>query len=142
MGQALDAKKATILEAVIAELPEEGGARSLAPLLFARPPAEDLAAFDKGALPIAVQSADRALGRYTSGDPEVVVEEPEGFTLSGEAQQLVTIVNRDMAFLFDSVAAEIAAREGVSLPEIAARVIAAIEADRAARGGPTPGPRG
>ena len=38
--------------------------------------------------------------------------------------------------------AEIAAREGVSLPEIAARVIAAIEADRAARGGPTPGPRG
>ena len=110
MGQALDAKKATILEAVIAELPEEGGARSLAPLLFARPPAEDLAAFDKGALPIAVQSADRALGRYTSGDPEVVVEEPEGFTLSGEAQQLVTIVNRDMAFLFDSVAAEIAAR--------------------------------
>lgn len=36
---------------------------------------------------------------------------------------------------------EIAARDGVSLEEIARRVIAAIEAERAARGGPGPGPR-
>lgn len=38
--------------------------------------------------------------------------------------------------------AEIAEREGVGLEVIAARVVAAIEADRAARGGPVPEPGG
>ncbi|WP_322186464.1 NAD-glutamate dehydrogenase [Fulvimarina sp. 2208YS6-2-32] len=102
--------KAKTLQAVVDLLHEGDPSMSLAPLLFARPPAEDLAAFDAASLALAVGHATAALLDHTGDGPIVRVEEPENFRRNGNRQLLVTVVTRDMPFLFDSLSGELAAR--------------------------------
>ncbi|WP_152046497.1 NAD-glutamate dehydrogenase [Aureimonas psammosilenae] len=85
-------------------------ARGLGPLLFARPPAEDLRPIDPAGLGLAAETAADALGRHRPGGHDVHVARPESLTRRGSPLALLTVVNDDMPFLFDSVTAEIAAR--------------------------------
>ncbi|TFF22167.1 NAD-glutamate dehydrogenase [Jiella endophytica] len=82
----------------------------LAPLLFARPPVEDLEAFDTAALAAAARTGAEALAAHRPGRPLVWIDRPDDFRHKGEPQELVTIACDDMAFLFDSLTAEIAER--------------------------------
>ncbi|KAA0968263.1 NAD-glutamate dehydrogenase [Aureimonas fodinaquatilis] len=100
--------KATIIEDALQAVTNEGPATLLVPLLLARPPADDLAAFPPRALAIAAEQAGAALSSHRSGQPLVATERPEGFTLEGKPLLLVTLVNDDRPFLFDSVVAEVA----------------------------------
>ena len=103
-----DTSKSAILSAVEAVI---GGGRPeavLAPLLFARPPAEDLAAFKPEALAAAARAGIAALDAHRRGRFVVAIERPKAFLHGEEPQDLVTVVSDDMAFLFDSVTAEIA----------------------------------
>ena len=129
-------EKAGIIAAVAERLGTEPGA-ALAALLLARPPAEDLAAFEPDALALAVRHAADSLARHRPGTPLVRVERPEGLTEGATPLRLVTVVNDDKPFLFDSVLAELAengsairyishpvlevAREGAGAPFAAAR---------------------
>ncbi|WP_206455846.1 NAD-glutamate dehydrogenase [Aurantimonas marina] len=100
--------KSAILSAVEAEIGEGRPEAILAPLLFARPPAEDLAAFTPDALAAAARAGIAALDSHRRGRFVVAIERPEAFLHGGELQDLVTVVSDDMAFLFDSITAEIA----------------------------------
>ncbi|WP_062226556.1 NAD-glutamate dehydrogenase [Aureimonas frigidaquae] len=100
--------KRAIIERVLAETPADQAAHRLVPLLLARPPATDLIAFAPRALAIAADRAAAALARHRSGEPLVVTEEPEGFALDGRPLLLITLVNDDRPFLFDSAVAEVA----------------------------------
>jgi glutamate dehydrogenase len=102
--------KADILTAILGSLGAAGDAAILAPLLFDRPPADDLEGFAPAALALAARRAVAALAAHRVGLPVVAVEEHAAFSLGGTDLRLVTIVNDDMPFLFDSVMAEIAER--------------------------------
>ncbi|BDA86820.1 NAD-glutamate dehydrogenase [Aureimonas sp. SA4125] len=102
--------KADILAAVLATLDTAGDAATLAPLLFDRPPADDLAGFEPAALAFAAAHAAAALTAHRAGSPVVAVEMADTFAVAGTELLLTTIVNDDMPFLFDSVMAEIAER--------------------------------
>ncbi|WP_040489965.1 NAD-glutamate dehydrogenase [Fulvimarina pelagi] len=110
MHKPVGSTKLELLEAVIGQFPEGDAAASLAPLLFARPPVEDLRAFEVNSLAISVRAATDCLLSHKGEGPVVRVDEPDDFERDGDRLQLVTIVNRDMPFLFDSLAGEIAAR--------------------------------
>ncbi len=100
--------KATIISAVEAAIGEGRSEATLAPLLFARPPAEDLAAFEAQALAAAAAAGLEALKAQRPGQSVVHIDRPDGFSAEGEAQELISVVSDDMAFLFDSITAEIA----------------------------------
>ncbi|KQT42897.1 NAD-glutamate dehydrogenase [Aureimonas sp. Leaf454] len=102
--------KAELLAAVASHIAPSRFEASLGDLLLARPPVEDLHPFAPDALSRAVNRAGVALSEHRSGHPVVRVERPEGFAAGSEALALVTIVNDDMPFLFDSVMAEITER--------------------------------
>ncbi|MEF2074103.1 NAD-glutamate dehydrogenase [Consotaella aegiceratis] len=102
------AAKAAILEGVQARIGSAEPQHSLAPLLFERPPADDLKAVDEEALAAAVDCAIAALKAHRAGEPVVALVTPGVSTSSGQPLQLITVVNDDMSFLFDSVTSEIA----------------------------------
>ncbi len=103
-----DIDKSAILSAVEAAIGEARPEAILAPLLFARPPAEDLAAFTPDALAAAAKVGIAALEAHRRGQIVVRIERPDAFLHGDEPQDLVTVVSDDMAFLFDSLTAEIA----------------------------------
>ncbi|WP_370196809.1 NAD-glutamate dehydrogenase [Aurantimonas sp.] len=101
--------KTEILSAIEAAIGEDGAEATLAPLLFARPPAEDLAEFTPEALALAARAGFEALCDHRRGAHLVRIEQPDGFVLrDGRKLELITVVSDDMPFLFDSVTAEIA----------------------------------
>ena len=103
-----DTHKAAVLAAVTKAIGTDGAEATLAPLLFARPPAHDLKAFDPAALAAAARAGFEALAAHRPGAPVVRLERPAEFLRQGRPQDLVTVVSDDMVFLFDSVTAEIA----------------------------------
>ena len=103
-----DTHKAAVLAAVTKAIGTDGAEAILAPLLFARPPAHDLKAFEPDALAAAARAGLAALAAHRPGAPVVRIERPAGFVRQGRPQDLVTVVSDDMVFLFDSVTAEIA----------------------------------
>ncbi|KQQ89571.1 NAD-glutamate dehydrogenase [Aureimonas sp. Leaf324] len=102
--------KNRIIAGALALLPEAGPSRRLAPLLFARPPADDLAAFAPEALAKLTDEAAGALERHRPGRAVVSVRRLRGELRAGEPVTAITIAHDDMPFLFDSVIAEIADR--------------------------------
>ena len=103
-----DTTKAAIISAIEAAIGEGRSEAMLAPLLFARPPAEDLAAFEPSALAAAARAGLAALQAQRPGLSVVRIDQPDGFGAGGEPQDLISVVCDDMAFLFDSITAEIA----------------------------------
>ncbi|WP_062015348.1 NAD-glutamate dehydrogenase [Aureimonas sp. AU4] len=103
-----DGFKAAILRQVREHLGPLPEASALAPLLLARPPAEDLRALSAETLARACETAAGLLAEQRPGASPVDVRRVEDEGLGTLA--LITIVHDDMSFLFDSTIAEIADR--------------------------------
>ena len=91
------------------------GAKKLAGLtghLLDHTPAEDLAGYDKAALQRAAELAEKALARHRRGDSIVAIDTDPGVTRHGKPVTVITVVNDNMPFLFDSISGEIADAAG------------------------------
>ncbi|RVC77132.1 NAD-glutamate dehydrogenase, partial [Mesorhizobium sp. M2A.F.Ca.ET.046.02.1.1] len=98
-------KKAAALKA------EEKPAR-LADYLLARAPAEDIAAYDAADLERAGELAARAVASHRKGESVVAVDADSGVACDGRPVTVITVVNDNMPFLFDSILGEITESSG------------------------------
>ncbi|RWC08165.1 MAG: NAD-glutamate dehydrogenase, partial [Mesorhizobium sp.] len=98
-------KKAAALKA------EEKPAR-LADYLLARAPAEDIAAYDAADLERAGELAARAVASHRKGESVVAVDADSGVACDGRPVTVITVVNDNMPFLFDSILGEITETSG------------------------------
>ncbi len=76
--------------------------------LLARAPAEDIAAYAKADLERAADLARKAIARHKKGESVIAVDVDSGVVREGRAVTVITIVNDNMPFLFDSILGEIA----------------------------------
>ncbi len=97
----------------------------LADHLLARTPAEDVAAYDKADLDRAAALAETAVARHRKGGSVVAVETGSGVLREGRPVTVITVVNDNMPFLFDSILGEVTESAGepllVTHPVIAVR---------------------
>ncbi|RWA80519.1 NAD-glutamate dehydrogenase [Mesorhizobium sp.] len=98
-------------KAAAAARAEEKPAR-LADYLLARAPAEDVAAYDVADLERAGELASRAVAGHKKGESVVAVEADSGVSCGGRPVTVITVVNDNMPFLFDSILGEIAETSG------------------------------
>ncbi|ESZ18076.1 NAD-glutamate dehydrogenase [Mesorhizobium sp. L48C026A00] len=87
----------------------------LADYLLARAPAEDVAAYEVTALERAADLAGRAVARHKKGDCVVAIEVDSGVVRQGRPMTVITVVNDNMPFLFDSILGEITESAGEPL---------------------------
>lgn len=90
---------------------EEKPAR-LADYLLARAPAEDIAAYDAADLERAGELAARAVASHRKGESVVAVDADSGVACDGRPVTVITVVNDNMPFLFDSILGEITESSG------------------------------
>ncbi|RWM94653.1 MAG: NAD-glutamate dehydrogenase [Mesorhizobium sp.] len=102
--------------------PAKGGAARagekpgrLADYLLARTPAEDIAAYDVADLERAADLAGRAVARHRKGDCIIAIDVDSGVTRQGRPMTVITVVNDNMPFLFDSILGEITESAGEPL---------------------------
>src|SRR5438309_6847126 len=79
----------------------------LADYLLARAPAEDIAAYDVADLVRAADLAGRAVARHKKGDCVVAIDVDSGVVRQGRPVTVITVVNDNMPFLFDSILGEL-----------------------------------
>ncbi|TPN14996.1 NAD-glutamate dehydrogenase [Mesorhizobium sp. B2-3-3] len=84
----------------------------LADYLLARAPAEDIAAYQVGDLERAADLAGQAVARHKKGECVVAVESDPGVAREGRPVTVITVVNDNMPFLFDSILGEITETAG------------------------------
>ena len=72
-----------------------------------RAPAEDLAEYDPAELDKAAALANRALAKHRTGESVIAIDNASGVTRGGRAVTVITVVNDNMPFLFDSILGEI-----------------------------------
>jgi glutamate dehydrogenase len=84
-------------------------------LLLQHAPAEDIGAYDKPALKAAAALAWQALKGHRKGDSIVSVDRSRSVSRQGRPVTVITIVNDNMPFLFDSALAEITEETGEPL---------------------------
>ena len=82
-------------------------AENLAEHLISRAPTEDIAAYDDEALRRTSELAFSALKQHRKGDCIIAVDRDPGILRQGRKVSVVTLVNDNMPFLFDSVIGEI-----------------------------------
>ncbi|MBS3650688.1 NAD-glutamate dehydrogenase [Pseudaminobacter sp. 19-2017] len=82
---------------------------SLADFLLARAPEEDLASYQPEALSRAAELAGNAVTRHRKGQSIVAVDRDPQVVRDGRPMTVITVVNDNMPFLFDSVLGEIGA---------------------------------
>lgn len=75
--------------------------------LLARAPDEDIASYDRADLERAASLAEKAVGGHRKGESVVAVETESGVSRQERPVTVITIVNDNMPFLFDSVIGEI-----------------------------------
>lgn len=90
---------------------EERPAR-LADYLLARAPAEDIAAYDVADLERAADLAGRAVAVHKKGECVVAVDADLGVVRDGRPMTVITVVNDNMPFLFDSILGEVTETAG------------------------------
>ena len=90
---------------------EERPAR-LADYLLARAPAEDIAAYEAADLERAAELAGRAVAGHKKGECVVAVDADSGVVREGRPVTVITVVNDNMPFLFDSILGEITETSG------------------------------
>lgn len=90
---------------------EERPAR-LADYLLARAPAEDIAAYEAADLERAADLAGQAVAGHKKGACVVAVEADSGVMREGRPVTVITVVNDNMPFLFDSILGEITETSG------------------------------
>jgi glutamate dehydrogenase len=86
--------------------------RRLSDLLLARAPAEDVAAYSKGDLLKAAGLALTAIRKHKKGASVAAIETSPGIAASGRPVSVITVVNDNMPFLFDSIMGEITESAG------------------------------
>jgi len=84
----------------------------LADYLLARAPAEDIAAYDVADLERAGELAAHAVASHRKGESVVAVEADSGVTCGDRPVTVITVVNDNMPFLFDSILGEITETSG------------------------------
>ncbi len=72
-------------------------------LLFDRAPKEDISQYDTKLLEIAAQHAYQAVKKHSKGESIVAIDHDSGVTCAGRPVSLITVVNDNMPFLFDSI---------------------------------------
>ncbi|MER9757653.1 NAD-glutamate dehydrogenase [Mesorhizobium sp. M0166] len=87
----------------------------LADYLLARAPAEDVTAYDVIDLERAAELAGRAVARHKKDDCVVAIDVDSGVVRQGRPMTVITVVNDNMPFLFDSVLGEITESAGEPL---------------------------
>ncbi|TKT82958.1 NAD-glutamate dehydrogenase [Aquamicrobium sp. LC103] len=90
----------------------DGAAVKLAEFLKARAPAEDLAEYDASVFAKAAELAYDALRKHRRGDSVVSIRNEPGIERHGRQMTVITVVNDNMPFLFDSILGEIADSAG------------------------------
>jgi len=85
---------------------------SFADFLLMRAPAEDVAAYDRSVLNKAAELARKAILRHRKGESVIAVDTDPAIVRNGRPVTVVTVVNDNMPFLFDSVLAEITETAG------------------------------
>ncbi len=93
-------------QAAAAAADHKGSASELAGHLLARAPSEDVEAYDDDAIRRSVQLAYAALKRHRKGDSVIAIDRDPGIARQGRKVSVVTLVNDNMPFLFDSVIGE------------------------------------
>ncbi|MDG4883314.1 NAD-glutamate dehydrogenase [Mesorhizobium sp. WSM4884] len=101
----------------------------LADYLLARAPAEDVAAYDAADLERAGELAARAVAGHKKGESVVAVEAESGVACGGRPVTVITVVNDNMPFLFDSILGEIAESSGE--PTLVTHPIVTVRHDKA-----------
>lgn len=84
----------------------------LADYLLARAPAEDIAPYDVADLERAADLAGQAVAAHKKGECVVAVDADSGVVRDGRPMTVVTVVNDNMPFLFDSILGEITETSG------------------------------
>ena len=82
-------------------------ASSLATYLKERAPGEDIAAYDAGVLDLAARHAAEALAAQSKGSSIIAIDSDPGLVRQGKPVTVITAVNDNMPFLFDSIMGEI-----------------------------------
>ncbi|MBX3569608.1 MAG: NAD-glutamate dehydrogenase [Rhizobiaceae bacterium] len=90
----------------------EGSAPSLEDLLLGRAPSEDTAAYEPAMLRKAAELADAAVRRHHKGESVVQIDRDPELRRGGAPVTVITVVNDNMPFLFDSVMGEITEKAG------------------------------
>ncbi|RUW91471.1 NAD-glutamate dehydrogenase [Mesorhizobium sp. M7A.F.Ca.US.010.02.1.1] len=98
-------------KATAATKAEERPAR-LADYLLARAPAEDIATYEVADLERAADLAGQAVATHRKGECVVAVDADSGVVRDGRPMTVVTVVNDNMPFLFDSILGEITETSG------------------------------
>ncbi|TPJ38133.1 NAD-glutamate dehydrogenase [Mesorhizobium sp. B2-5-13] len=80
--------------------------------LLARAPAEDIAAYDVTDLERAADLAGQAVAVHKKGECVVAVEADSGVVREGRPVTVITVVNDNMPFLFDSILGEVTETSG------------------------------
>ncbi|MBZ9679352.1 MULTISPECIES: NAD-glutamate dehydrogenase [unclassified Mesorhizobium] len=84
----------------------------LADYLLARAPAEDIAAYDVADLERAADLAGQAVAAHKKGECVVAVDADSGVVREGRPVTVITVVNDNMPFLFDSILGEVTETAG------------------------------
>jgi glutamate dehydrogenase len=88
------------------------GPSQLADYLLARTPAEDVAAYEPEMLAKAAELAYRAVTKHRKGESVIAIDSGAGVVRDGRPITVITVVNDNMPFLFDSVLGEITETAG------------------------------
>ena len=75
--------------------------------LTSRAPQEDVAAYEPEALDAAAKLAAAALARHRSGQSVISVDNSDAVDYRGRPLTVITVINDNMPFLFDSIVSEI-----------------------------------
>jgi glutamate dehydrogenase len=86
------------------------GGHGFADFLLARAPAEDVSTYEPGMLDKAAEFAKRAVARHRRGESVVSVD--SGIERAGRRVTVITVVNDNMPFLFDSILGEVTETAG------------------------------
>ncbi len=101
------------------------GPGGLAEHLLGRAPAEDVAAYEAADLKKATDLAARAVVRHRADESVVAIDADSGVARQGRPLSVITVVNDNMPFLFDSILGEITDTAGeptfVTHPVLAVR---------------------
>ncbi len=92
--------------------PASGKLGQLDALLRARAPAEDMAAYDPAVLQRSIAQAEAALARHHRGNSVIAIDNDPAIQRQGRQLTVITVVNDNMPFLFNSILGEIADTAG------------------------------
>lgn len=105
------------------------GPRGLAEHLLGLAAAEDVAAYDAAALRLAAELAERAVARHRKGESVIAIDTDSGVSRQGRPLTVITVVNDNMPFLFDSILGEITETAGE--PSFVTHPVLAVQRNKA-----------